>query len=76
MKGNVNPDNLRKLAFVLEKCNKPDAVSTLRWAADDIEKLRKCVSLLSSVIKSGGPWSVVCDEMYKRAMGNEEKTRP
>lgn len=60
----TTPDNLRKLAFILEKCDKPDAVTALHRAADDIETLKQCVNFFASVIKSGERWTPTCEEMF------------
>jgi hypothetical protein len=46
----TTPDNLRKLAFILERCDNPNAVTALRWAADDIEDLQRQVRLLEERI--------------------------
>lgn len=60
----TSPNNLRKLAFVLEKCDLNDAVYALHRAADDIDTLKNCVNFFASVIKSGESWTPTCEEMF------------
>ena len=36
--------------------------------AAEIEALRGCLSFFASVIKSGEPWTVVCQQQYDAAM--------
>jgi hypothetical protein len=47
---------------------RPDASAGLIEAADQIQRLQRCLAFFASAIKSGEPWTATCEREYRDAL--------